>query len=288
MEDEIRLVEPFPVWAWPLAWEWLRPVRSRVCDDFSPQTLSAFVEYSIGMQRRARVFAVYRGAELGGVIVAEQVSPVLASVHVLFSRSMLGAQALEAFRKACRGLFEAGARKLIGTILANNPLAVAFAKRAGFKIEGHMEANTLQEGRPSSIVLVGITREAFDVVSSERIGIKRRKPEGDAGGKPDHGQHLLGRSDGPAERPGEAILGDDPGDVERRHDAGSSGDEDGVGEHDQQGVRGGAGPHEQVPGEPRIRPKRKGGPNRLGDGVGSGRGARGQRGKVRRSADGRE
>jgi RimJ/RimL family protein N-acetyltransferase len=268
MADEIRLVEPFPVWAWPLAWEWLKPVRGRVCDDFSPKTLAEFVEYSIGVQRRARTFAVYRGAELGGVIVSEQVSPVLASIHILFSRSMRGAAAREASRIACQKLFsDSQTRKLYGTILERNRLAVALALRVGFKVEGLMEANTLQEGNPAGVVLVGITREAFNVVSCERTGAERRLPEPEANPvrQSGHGEHILCGSDGASERPSADVSDDDSGDVQRELNAGRSGHEDGISGLHQQGLHGDGRPDEPIPGKPRVRAKRKSGPDRAGN-----------------------
>ena len=59
----MELVEPFPAWAWPLAWEWYR--QSRLPDDFSPKTPEQFVELSSG--RYTRTFGVIKDGLLGFV-----------------------------------------------------------------------------------------------------------------------------------------------------------------------------------------------------------------------------
>ena len=80
----MELVEPFPAWAWPLAWEWYR--QSRLPDDFSPKTPEQFVELSSG--RYTRTFGVIKDGLLGGVVAFEQASPALAIMHVLFAKSL--------------------------------------------------------------------------------------------------------------------------------------------------------------------------------------------------------
>src|SRR4051812_28757179 len=86
----LSLVSPFPAYAWPSVWEWIRPFKERVSDDFGPQTLDDFVEFSVERARNAKTWAVFRDGEMGGLISIEHMTPVVVSSHVVFKRSFWG------------------------------------------------------------------------------------------------------------------------------------------------------------------------------------------------------
>lgn len=87
---DLRLVEPFPFWAWPIVWSWLEPIRDQVGDDSSPKTAEQFVEYGVACLQRCRTFAVMLDGQISGAIVFEPTNPVTRTVHLMFARRSCG------------------------------------------------------------------------------------------------------------------------------------------------------------------------------------------------------
>jgi RimJ/RimL family protein N-acetyltransferase len=264
--DEIRLVEPFPAWQWPLAWAWFEGSRRFAADDFSPCTAEAFVEYSNGAY--ATTFGVERGGRLGGAIAFQQASPATAIMHVLFAPWFIRQRgaAGRACREACRRLLAATRTvKILALIPANNRLAIALARRNGGRVEGLLRSHTLRDGKPLDAVAVGITREEFEALEH---GTEFR------GNELQQCIELVEHADvqRPSERAAEhateraPVVPANGGD--RRHRAKRFGSTNAKRGHDQQKLLVDRRPDEQVSGGARIRTKRPKRADAVADGAG--------------------
>ena len=250
----IDISEPFPDWALPLAFLWTERSFRQFADDFFPRTQDAFVEEYRRLASRARTFGVWKDNLLGGIIICEQASPVVASAHILLSSRLWGTPAAE-LRKAAELMFasQPSLNRIQSFVPKWNRLAVALAVRLGGKIEGTLRGVTLRGGQPADAVLVGMTREDF--VNGSRTGSFGRRDQQQL--DRDDGEHLLADPDGRSE----PDPGNDPRERsdggERGHaDAGNDGGGDKRGRSDQQDVGGGNEPGHPVPRLPRIRTKR--------------------------------
>ena len=76
-------IKPWDESDWPIAWLWIDAHWHDLADDFHPRDLESFVEFK--RREGAEAFGVYRGDELGGLIVYVPRSPVVCSGHVVSS-----------------------------------------------------------------------------------------------------------------------------------------------------------------------------------------------------------
>lgn len=230
----IDITEPFPEWAFPLAWGWVEKRLGQIADDFFPRTPGEFVERYFS--RYSRTLALWKDGSLSGVIAFEQASPIVVTAHILLSRRLWGSPA-EELRQAAKLLFESQPEiiRIQAFIPAWNRLAVAMVRRIGGEVEGVLRACTLRDGKPADAVLMGLTREEFTRGAElrRRIEPKLDKPERDAGCE----QDILGTADSGAKSVGDlAQSGPDGGD-KRNNVAGSDRTANAVRRRDKQDVK---------------------------------------------------
>jgi hypothetical protein len=186
-----QLVDPFPEWAWPMAWEWLRASADVALDDFSPRTVEAYVERISRMHPRA--FGACKDGRLAGVIVFVRESPCLAQVHVATRRhTFTPTEAAALLRQGCERAFEEPSlRKISAVFLASNRAVAAGARRCGFEMEGRLRGQTVQHGRSADVLVMGLRRgrDGADIVGA-RTELRNRGQqldvESDQFGNRDH------------------------------------------------------------------------------------------------------
>jgi hypothetical protein len=156
----IEIREPFPEYAWPMAWGWADTCRAQIADDFFPPTIDAFVELSLSRYRRT--FGLWKDGLLSGAVAVEWASPVVMTAHILLSKRLWGVPASD-LRAVAQLLFdtEASLIRIQAFVPAWNRLAIALAKRLGGSVEGTLRSATMRSGKPADAVLVAITREEF-------------------------------------------------------------------------------------------------------------------------------
>jgi RimJ/RimL family protein N-acetyltransferase len=165
---QIELREPFPEEAWPLVWGWTQSFRDQITDDSSPTNLDQFVEHQIAKSLRMRIWAVYRGSavgdELGGMIAAEPISPCAVSAHFIFKKSFWGSKTtIPACNQAIEHLFadDRGTLKISGLVFSHNHAVRGILTRLGFAVEGIFRDHTLQQGKPASVTVFGLTKKEW-------------------------------------------------------------------------------------------------------------------------------
>ena len=168
MNVSIEIHEPFPEYAWPQVWDWTRDFAQRMEDDFGPKTLNDFVDHSMALAERSRTWGVWRGAELGGLMVLEPLSPVVGLAHLIFKRSFWGRNTTDgAVREACDSVFGDGKiLKICGMVFEDNNAVRAMYRRIGFHEEGKLRGQTLRGGKPVTVVACGLTKEMWNELNS--------------------------------------------------------------------------------------------------------------------------
>jgi RimJ/RimL family protein N-acetyltransferase len=278
---EIKLLNPFPVHLWPVAWSWLSPVRRIVCDDYAPKTIGEFVE----MKMKGGLWAIGVTADdlLAGVAMFEPVNPASVIMHVLFAPKFRGVNNTgTASRMACERVFASGVRKILGLVPENNRLAIALAVRSGGQIEGVLRNHTLRDGKPLNAVCIGITKEDFDRGTEFRRIDRRQQQQNIIDQLVDQSADVQRQPVQPAEPPGASAI--EPGAIggERGDVAASASGRDGERQPNQSDVGSGRDGDQPVPGKPRVRAKRTDRAGRPADGTGKAGGAGKQPGKRRR------
>lgn len=154
---------PFPEFAAPRVWAWMENFRNRVCDDYSPQTLSEFLALWSARASLEQRWAVYRDGELGGLITLQPLGPSVLTSHVLFKRSFWGSDTtMQAMRQVYDVAFDLPhIRKIWSLVFADNAQIIGLAKRMGFEIEGRMRHHTMRHGQPADMIALGLLREDF-------------------------------------------------------------------------------------------------------------------------------
>lgn len=114
------------------------------------------------MARGVRTWAVYKDEALVGLISAEQLSPVVATVHLLFHKSGWGHDTtVPALQQVFREIFE-GARKITACVFADNANVIGLARKVGAQKEGVLRAHTVRDGEPADMVVLGLLKEDFE------------------------------------------------------------------------------------------------------------------------------
>jgi RimJ/RimL family protein N-acetyltransferase len=164
MESAVRVESPFPDWSLPRVWSWIQDFRQRVTDDFSPRTLDEFVAQWEQLKPLRRTWGVWRGAELGGLVVWDPWPvPGVGVSHALFKREFWGRGTTKRALELVYGeLFAGGARKILGFPFASNHAIIGLGKSIGAKTEGVLRKQTLQLGKPVDVVVLGLLKEDFD------------------------------------------------------------------------------------------------------------------------------
>lgn len=243
----IELVSPFPVYHVPRIWGWVQTFRDKVADDYAPKTIHDFVEdFRRKELNGQRSWAVIRDGEMGGVIQSEAISPGVRSIHAMFKREFWGhATTLPALRQACDQIFANDVRKLVALIFVDNGASINIAMSLGGVREGTLRAETIRNGEPVDVAIVGIHREAFKngvvnrrVLKLADIGKNHIKLVDKHG---NNGQHDNGAKPDavPAEPPKPAVLVRvDPAEQPIEHHSADSGAEPRSGEPELHGAGG--------------------------------------------------
>jgi RimJ/RimL family protein N-acetyltransferase len=136
--------------------------RTRVADDFSPQTLEEYVESQSRRMHPGLNWGVYRGDDLGGAIWFEQGSPVSGIIHTVFRKDFWGHETTyPALNAAVEEIFGAGVDKLLAMSFADNHSVRGMAKRFGMAQEGLLRSMTRRRGQLVDMVVYGLTKEEF-------------------------------------------------------------------------------------------------------------------------------
>lgn len=191
---KIEVVSPFPLESLPRVWMWIESFRSRVADDYGPQTLDAFVKQSIESVDSMTTWAVYRDGELGGMVSFQKWSPVLGTCHCLFKREMWGRKTTQpALEQIAREIFATGIGKISMCVFADNKAILSLLKSLGAVNEGHYRQHTMRGGKLVDMTAIALFREGFENANSSSSSRDRGSvidPGRDLGGKAeDHDQH---------------------------------------------------------------------------------------------------
>lgn len=167
---ELRLESPFPAYAVPRAWVWIEEFRHRVADDFAPNTLDEFIaQWRAGAAVGTKSWAVIRDDEIGGVITARRLSPIVADAHCIFARRFWGRETtLASLRLVFDELYRDGVEKIISLVFKDNHGVIGIIKALGGTVEGRLARHTLRGGKRVDMVPIGILKEAFYGVISGR------------------------------------------------------------------------------------------------------------------------
>jgi RimJ/RimL family protein N-acetyltransferase len=161
---EIDLIKPFPPEAYPRVWTWLQDFKDRVLDDFSPQDLPSFVTFCIELAKTAVTWGVLRNGELIGLLTFEPVNGVTGIAHAIFRKDAWGRQTtVPAITEAAESIFASGVRKVEFPIFADNHAVEAMLLKLGAVREGLLREHSMRGGKPIDMIVIGITREDFDV-----------------------------------------------------------------------------------------------------------------------------
>jgi len=158
----VRVESPFPVFALPRVWSWMEGFRDRVADDYGPKTLEEFVEDWRSEVHR-KTWGVWRGPELGGLIIW-QPWPVggIGETHAVFKKSFWGrATTRTALALVYAELFGSGVRKVMGFPFERNHATLALARSIGFHREGTLRQQTLKNGQPVDVAVLGLLKDDF-------------------------------------------------------------------------------------------------------------------------------
>lgn len=159
---DVRIESPFPEYAWPRVWTWMNQFRSRVADDFSPQTMEEYVETQSNRMHTGLNWGVYRGGDLGGAIWFEPGNPVNGIIHTVFRKDFWGRETTyPALNEAIEKIFEAGMIKVQAMFFADNHSVRGMAKQLNMRPEGLLRSTTIRNGTPVDMAIFGLLKEEF-------------------------------------------------------------------------------------------------------------------------------
>ena len=161
--DVLRLESPFPEYALPRVWTWIEDFRHRVADDFSPRTLGGFMRHWAERKPFRKTWGVWRGEELGGLVIYEPWQPGVGTSHALFKRSFWGRTTTrQALELVYAELFDSGVRKVVSFPFRANNAIIALGKSLGAVTEGLLKAQTLRDGQPVDVIILSLFKEDFE------------------------------------------------------------------------------------------------------------------------------
>lgn len=161
----VSLVSPFPEYALPQAFEWLRVSLRFVADDFAMKDLRSFVDLAAGIDARGgKTWGIRVNESLLGWISFEPVNKVSGIVHGFMSRRGLGRKNTdEALKLALAEIFHEGYERVSFPVLARNHLVRGLLRRVGAKEEGLLRSFTSCGGELADLVIIGMVKADFDV-----------------------------------------------------------------------------------------------------------------------------
>ena len=161
-------IQPFPDYAVPRIWAWMQRFWKSVADDFAPRSLEEFMAEWERLKPVRTSWGIFRDEELGGVIVVDNLTPVVANIHIIAKQTFWGRETtLEAMKQACAATFEAGLIKIVCTVFPDNASVIHLATQLGAEREGRLKSHTLRGGKPCDLLVFGLTKEMFEKCLSE-------------------------------------------------------------------------------------------------------------------------
>jgi len=162
-DSVLRLERPFPEYALPRVWTWIEDFRHRVADDFSPKTLAEFMLHWRERKPFRKTWGVWRGEDLGGLVIYEAWQPGVGTSHALFKRSFWGRTTTrQALELVYAEVFASGVRKIVSFPFRGNNAIIALGKGLGAVTEGVMKAQTLRDGKPVDVIVLSLFKEDFE------------------------------------------------------------------------------------------------------------------------------
>jgi len=124
-------------------------------DDFAPPAS----EWEPPEHELLKYVLVKDGPELIGLFMVAKHSHVMWELHEAFLPSAWGRRARRAAREFREWIWgETKCQRLIGTIVASNRAALAFAKASGMEIVGVHPRSFMKHGRLQDLIIVGLSR----------------------------------------------------------------------------------------------------------------------------------
>jgi RimJ/RimL family protein N-acetyltransferase len=161
----IRVESPFPAYAIPRMWDWMRAFGAwRVTDDYGPQDREGFIQHweQLLDTEGVETFGVYRDAELGGAVYVQTVTPHLATAHVLFKKTFFGFDTtVPAARQVFDQVFRTGVGRIESYAFEDNSWILGMARKLGAVKEGTLRQRTLRKGRLIDLHVLGLLKDDF-------------------------------------------------------------------------------------------------------------------------------
>jgi RimJ/RimL family protein N-acetyltransferase len=158
----IRVASPFPAYAIPRMWDWMKEFGVwRVNDDFGPTDRESFIEHWLTAEG-VETWGVWRDEELGGIITVQQVNVHLATAHMLFKKSFFGmTTTIPATREVFAQVFARGVGRIESYVFEDNAAMVGLAKKLGAEKEGRLRERTIRKGRKIDLLILGLLAHDF-------------------------------------------------------------------------------------------------------------------------------
>lgn len=162
---------PFPHYALPRVWGWIGESRRQTQDDFSVDTLNAFVgEWEAADAAGRSTWAVWRDGELGGAVTSRRINPACADAHCIFKRSFWGHETTaQALQLVFKEVFADGVLKITAWAYYDNHALLGLVRKLGFQKEGVLRKQTRRKGEMIDVVLIGLTKEDFRFAPSNEV-----------------------------------------------------------------------------------------------------------------------
>ena len=157
------IMSPFPLYAVPRIYLWMRQNWDKVADDSTPADVNAFVEDWLRRERGGqKSWAVLKDGELGGVITSERISDIVADLHCTFRREFWGrGNTVPALALACAEIFGSAVEKITSLVYPDNRAMIGMAIANGAIKEGHLHRQVRKNGELVDLLLLGLTKENF-------------------------------------------------------------------------------------------------------------------------------
>jgi len=158
---KIETIRPFPLSAVPRVWNWMQSLRTKLCDDYAPQSLDEFLAH--WERQTCDTWGVLRDGELGGYVSFEKLTPVVGTAHILFKRSFWGFRTtIPALELVYAQAFErSGVSKILSLVFRDNHAIRALARHVGAREEGIFRNHTMRNGKPVDMVAIGLLKGEF-------------------------------------------------------------------------------------------------------------------------------
>ena len=160
---QIELVTPFPEYALPVAWQWVRPALHLLADDFAIRDIDGLFAAAKSIEGNGgKTWGVLRDGRLAGWLGFEPVNKVSGIGHAFFAPWALGRETTDtAVRMALGEIYSLGYEKVSCPVMAANRGIRGLLRRIGMREEGTLRSHTLCGGRPADLVLYGEVKAEF-------------------------------------------------------------------------------------------------------------------------------